>query len=240
MEEELYSKMADCCNDEKFNEFFEYYTTKCDNCGYEGTFNSNLDILFTYVRCHNPVYYKQRFPITYRCPKCGIEINGYTLTEMCNHKNKFTPLYHKHSYKFADDVLKIFTFDIDEYIKEMHFCLDQLKEYKDISDVDREVIEDHMLNHLNYVLTDYFKTRNKRNRSKYIDKPHTNCIFCNSREKLEYHHVIPFEYGGSSDLSNIISICNSCHNKLHYLQDIALKHVIKITKQAERQVIKSN
>lgn len=43
------------------------------------------------------------------------------------------------------------------------------------------------------------------------------CQRCNSIENLEAHHLIPIGYEGSTDTQdNLICLCRSCHQKLHY------------------------
>jgi 5-methylcytosine-specific restriction endonuclease McrA len=113
----------------------------------------------------------------------------------------------------------------------MYFCVKQIRKYEDLNSIQRKEIEYDMVKHTEYVLDMYFKLFPvKRQQSKYQYSQHTNCIFCNSTDKLEYHHIIPVKYGGSSELSNIASLCIACHDKLHHFQDKAIKHVIDTTR----------
>ena len=41
------------------------------------------------------------------------------------------------------------------------------------------------------------------------------CFFCNHAIE-EYHHIIPRSYNGSNSPDNIIGVCRSCHEKIHY------------------------
>lgn len=44
----------------------------------------------------------------------------------------------------------------------------------------------------------------------------TNCIWCNSTENLEHHHLLPISLGGTD--KDLITLCNKCHGKLHNLR----------------------
>lgn len=58
----------------------------------------------------------------------------------------------------------------------------------------------------------------KRIRENYI-KVHPLCEMCLREEKYtpvnEVHHILPISKGGTNDRSNLMSVCRSCHNKLH-------------------------
>lgn len=36
-----------------------------------------------------------------------------------------------------------------------------------------------------------------------------------SATKQNIHHIIPLERGGSNDLSNLTTLCNNCHARIH-------------------------
>lgn len=42
------------------------------------------------------------------------------------------------------------------------------------------------------------------------------CCNCGSTQELEYHHVVPISLGGKNNNSNIVCLCYSCHQKIHY------------------------
>ncbi len=41
------------------------------------------------------------------------------------------------------------------------------------------------------------------------------CQVCGSQEKVEGHHIIDHQFAGAATLENIISLCHSCHTKVH-------------------------
>lgn len=41
------------------------------------------------------------------------------------------------------------------------------------------------------------------------------CSVCGKIDKAEGHHLIPYSEGGSSDLPNMITMCQDCHRKYH-------------------------
>lgn len=59
----------------------------------------------------------------------------------------------------------------------------------------------------------------KRIRDKYV-KEHPLCEMCLADGKLtpveEVHHILPISKGGTHARSNLMSLCQSCHTKLHH------------------------
>lgn len=41
------------------------------------------------------------------------------------------------------------------------------------------------------------------------------CVACNSKEDLQHHHLVTRAEGGTNAASNLITLCNPCHLKLH-------------------------
>lgn len=58
----------------------------------------------------------------------------------------------------------------------------------------------------------------KRIRDAYV-KQHPVCEMCKKRgihtSTQEVHHIIPLAEGGSNDWDNLMSLCKSCHSRLH-------------------------
>lgn len=50
-------------------------------------------------------------------------------------------------------------------------------------------------------------------------RAHPLCERCLESGKLthvqEVHHIVPVSHGGTHDDSNLMSLCRSCHNKIH-------------------------
>lgn len=49
---------------------------------------------------------------------------------------------------------------------------------------------------------------------------HPLCEICLKEGRLnpveEVHHIVPVSRGGSNDFSNLMSLCQSCHTKIHH------------------------
>jgi 5-methylcytosine-specific restriction endonuclease McrA len=41
------------------------------------------------------------------------------------------------------------------------------------------------------------------------------CYFCGSKITLDIHHIIPVSFCGSDNNENKVTLCYSCHKKLH-------------------------
>lgn len=48
-----------------------------------------------------------------------------------------------------------------------------------------------------------------------INRPKV-CATCGCKDDIEIHHIIPIATGGTDDYFNLISLCHSCHMKLHH------------------------
>ena len=58
----------------------------------------------------------------------------------------------------------------------------------------------------------------KRIRDRYAAE-HPLCELCLKGDRLtpveEVHHILPISHGGTHDRSNLMSLCCSCHQKIH-------------------------
>jgi 5-methylcytosine-specific restriction protein A len=59
----------------------------------------------------------------------------------------------------------------------------------------------------------------KRIRDRYI-REHPLCERCLEEGRVtiaeEVHHILPLSRGGTSSPDNLMSLCRSCHNKIHH------------------------
>ncbi|MDD2259444.1 MAG: HNH endonuclease signature motif containing protein [Bacilli bacterium] len=59
----------------------------------------------------------------------------------------------------------------------------------------------------------------RRVRDLYV-KQHPLCEQCLKKGKMipveEVHHIKPLSQGGTNKFSNLMSLCQSCHTKIHY------------------------
>ncbi|MBV1758024.1 MAG: HNH endonuclease [Dethiosulfatibacter sp.] len=57
----------------------------------------------------------------------------------------------------------------------------------------------------------------KRIRDRYI-KAHPLCVECQKNGFItpaeEVHHIIPLSKGGGNEISNLMSLCKSCHSRI--------------------------
>lgn len=51
-------------------------------------------------------------------------------------------------------------------------------------------------------------------REKVLIRDNYKCVFCGKRAN-EVHHIIPLSRGGTTSMTNLVSVCLSCHNKRH-------------------------
>ena len=41
------------------------------------------------------------------------------------------------------------------------------------------------------------------------------CQVCGSKNNVEGHHIIDYQFSGAASTDNIISLCHACHNAVH-------------------------
>jgi len=51
----------------------------------------------------------------------------------------------------------------------------------------------------------------KHVRRALFKKYDSKCFSCGSKDKLEIHHIVPICKGGTSELENLLLLCNNCH-----------------------------
>lgn len=72
--------------------------------------------------------------------------------------------------------------------------------------------------HRGYKASERYGSSWRRIRSEYV-KAHPLCEMCQADGRLTpvalVHHKTPLDEGGTNDFSNLMSLCKSCHNKIH-------------------------
>jgi 5-methylcytosine-specific restriction endonuclease McrA len=43
------------------------------------------------------------------------------------------------------------------------------------------------------------------------------CSVCGTWNDIEYHHIVPYSWGGKTEVDNIAPLCHKCHVKIHSL-----------------------
>src|SRR5947209_4550685 len=54
-------------------------------------------------------------------------------------------------------------------------------------------------------------------RSKALWRDGHKCCKCGAVGYLEVHHILPLSWGGTSDLTNLRTLCVTCHRRVHKL-----------------------
>ena len=52
-------------------------------------------------------------------------------------------------------------------------------------------------------------------RKKVLARDGNKCFYCGA-EANEVHHLIPLSKGGTTTMTNLVSVCKSCHDKMHF------------------------
>lgn len=50
------------------------------------------------------------------------------------------------------------------------------------------------------------------------------CCNCGSTQNIHYHHIVPLSLGGTNKLTNIVPLCEDCHEKAHGGMSIKAMH----------------
>lgn len=62
-------------------------------------------------------------------------------------------------------------------------------------------------------------------------------LCCNCGEKAKHaHHIVPLSIGGNDILSNLVSLCVSCHKKIHVSENIKMKNLIKAGREKKNRI----
>lgn len=51
-------------------------------------------------------------------------------------------------------------------------------------------------------------------RRKVYQRDGYRCVLCGKKGKIAAHHIVPIKVSKDNSLSNLVSVCNSCHRKL--------------------------
>ena len=51
-------------------------------------------------------------------------------------------------------------------------------------------------------------------RKKVYARDNFRCVLCGKKTKLSCHHIVPVRISHDNSMSNLVSVCESCHKKL--------------------------
>lgn len=54
------------------------------------------------------------------------------------------------------------------------------------------------------------------------------CFNCGCSECIELHHIVPLEFGGTNNISNIAVLCHKCHMAIHNGKSRKIYHNVKV------------
>lgn len=219
---DYHKRFTEACTDISSNnrlfdltgEFSKYW--KCPNC-----------------RCsEGPIFARtgmnkyRLFDVAIKCPDCGYVMRGFNYSELLFRLvNQFTPLFSKP----MDTDYKT---EPEKYLAELEVSQDMycnyLFEFKlreivgDYYSVGGRVYKCHR--DTVYQQITYYR----RKAWEYAARKHQVCFFCGSNENLEHHHIIPVSEGGDNSYQNLISLCFSCHKKVHRMRSMEHKMICSI------------
>lgn len=41
------------------------------------------------------------------------------------------------------------------------------------------------------------------------------CQACGSKDHVEGHHILNYQFGGAANIDNIVTLCHQCHTQVH-------------------------
>ncbi len=47
------------------------------------------------------------------------------------------------------------------------------------------------------------------------ERDHNRCQICGSKDHVEGHHILDYQFGGAANSDNIIALCHKHHNDVH-------------------------
>jgi hypothetical protein len=161
-----------------------------------------------------------------KCPDCGYVMRGFNYSELLFRLvNQFTPLFSKP----MDTDYKT---EPEKYLAELNVSRNRytsyLYEFKLWRLVDKYHSEGNWVYESHRDVVYQQITYYRRKAWEYAARKHQACFFCGSNENLEHHHIIPVSEGGDNSHQNLISLCFSCHKKVHRMRSMERKMICSI------------
>lgn len=64
-----------------------------------------------------------------------------------------------------------------------------------------------------------------------LERDGYKCAVCGSDDRLQVHHIIPYRYSHDHNLTNLITLCRSCHSKEEYKVNKASRKALEDGRQ---------
>lgn len=76
-----------------------------------------------------------------------------------------------------------------------------------------ECIEERRQRRRTAPITKHHNSRAWRDISDHVRRIDGQCAICHRTEKLVVHHLRAYRNGGTDDINNLLTMCNSCHTR---------------------------
>ena len=47
------------------------------------------------------------------------------------------------------------------------------------------------------------------------ERDRNRCQVCGSKDHVEGHHILNYQFGGAANIDNIVTLCHECHTQVH-------------------------
>lgn len=63
-----------------------------------------------------------------------------------------------------------------------------------------------------------------------------NCVNCGGDIGIQFHHIVPLADGGTNCITNIVPLCEKCHNIAHGSKNIRERHRALVTGRPKKEL----
>ena len=95
---------------------------------------------------------------------------------------------------------------VDEQLIEINLSLGRMRREFHLNKVDAARVEK---------LRKQFSRKRESLHKELVQKYGKKCHYCSAKDSLDIHHLKPLSHGGDNDITNLVLICQDCHEGLH-------------------------